>query len=452
MLDSHSEELSRLAEAMEKVNAKREVLRKLDCFVLDNSLRESSVGQIRGHTIEDKIAIFDEIKKCGFINIIVASFENMTTIDDHFLEELVKRGEDLSTLYSFSDLVCYTTTNRIPNTETIPVGIAKMDKFNLKNPIFEVDLANSNVDYNKFTMKDHCDILMKRIQWTFDNLSSNARIFVNFRDFPFVMTEAPERVFSLVSFLGSLPPEIREHLGIMYEEPTGDYLPEEVGEWTRSVRNIMNSYNWNGHLLVHVHKKYGNAETIQLRCLMSGADGLWASVAEEGAAMGHACSTITLTNLIRMGNKIVQEKYNCSYLRTAAINVTKITTGMLPAPKQIIYGSRALDLVFNIGGIAGGITREDEFDMAKFFGEEQTIRISTHASTQMIVDNLKRSFGDNPEFSLAAKMKQVMAENSKEEEYTSKMEVVVLYDHSCERLTPEMAEVISTDEPNCKTP
>jgi len=216
----------------------------------------------------------------------------------------------------------------------------------------------------------------------------------------------------------------------------------------------MNSYNWNGHLLVHVHKKYGNAETIQLRCLMSGADGLWASVAEEGAAMGHACSTIALTNLIRMGNKIVQEKYNCSYLRTAAINVTKITTGMPPAPKQIIYGSRALDLVFNIGGIAGGITREDEFDMAKFFGEERKIRISTHASTQMIVDNLKRSFGDNPEFSLdkGAKMKQVIAENSKEEEYTSKMEVVVLYDHSCERLTPEMAEVISTDEPNCKTP
>jgi len=206
------------------------------------------------------------------------------------------------------------------------------------------------------------------------------------------------------------------------------------------------------HLLVHVHKKYGIAETIQLRYLMSGADGLWASVAKEGAAMGHACSTITLTNLIQMGNKIVQEKYNCSYLRTAAINATKITTGMPPAPMQIIYGSRALDLAFDIGGIAGGVTKEDEFDMAKFFGEEQTIRISAHASTQMIVDNLKRSFGNNPEFSLAAKMKQVMAENSKEEEYTSKTEVAILYDHSCGRLTPKMTEVISTDEPNCKTP
>ena len=450
-MNSHPEELARLEKVLKKKKAKRNVLKQLDCFVLDNSLRESTVGQLRGHTLENKIAIFDEVKKCRFKHIIVAAFSHMTRVDDYFLDALVKRGEDMSPLYCFSDLVCYPITDGIPDTETIPVGIGKMDKFNLRNPIFEVDLADSNVDYKKFTMKDCCDILMKRIQWTFDNLSKDARIFVNLRDFPIAMMTAPERVFSLVSFMGSQPPEIRDHLGIIYEEPTGKYLPEEVAAWTKSVRNIMNSHNWNGHLLVHVHKKYGTAETTQLKCLMAGADGIWASVAEEGAAMGHACSTITLMNLIRMGNKIVQEKYNCTYLRTAATNVTQLTTGMPPAPKQLVYGGRALDLAFGFGGIAGGILKETEFDMADFFGEERPIRLSTLASTQMIVDNLKRSYGDNPDFTLdrAEKMKQVMIEDlrkGRKEEYTSKMGAIILYDRSGGKLTAEMAEVISTIE------
>ena len=451
MMNSHPEELARLEETLKKAKAERNVLKYIDCFVLDNSLRESTVGQLRGHTLENKIAIFDEVKKCGFKHIIVASFAHMTRVDDYFLDALIKRGEDMSPLYSFSDLVCYPITDGIPDTETIPVGIAKMDNFNLKNPIFEIDLADSNVDYNKFTMKDYCEILMRRIQWTFDNLSKDARIFVNLRDFPITMMTAPERVFSLVSFMGSRPPEIRDHLGIIYEEPTGKYLPEEIAAWTKSVRNIMKSYEWEGHLLVHVHKKYGNAETTQLKCLMSGADGIWASVAEEGAAMGHACSTITLMNLIRMGNKIVQKNYNCTYLRTAAIKVTQLTTGMPPPPKQVIYGGRALDLAFGFGGIAGGIMKEKEFDMAEFFGEERPIRLSTLASTQMIVENLKRSYGDNPDFTLdrAEKMKQVMIEDlrkGRKEEYTSKMGVAVLYDRSGGMLNAEMAEVISAVE------
>lgn len=452
-MNSHPEEVARLEIALKKKNAKRNILKRLDCFVLDNSLRESTVGQVRGHTLDNKMAIFDEVKKCGFKHIIVAAFSHMTRVDDYFLEALMKRGEDMGSFYAFSDLVCYPVTDGVPDTETIPVGIAKMDKFNLRNPIFEIDLADSNVDYNKFTMEKICDVLMKRIQWTFDNLSKDAFIFINLRDFPIAMMTpgAPARVFSLVSFMGSLPAEIRDHLGLVYEEPTGKYLPDEVAQWTKSVRNVMKSCNWDGHLLVHVHKKYAHAETTQLKCLMSGADGIWASVAEEGAGVGHACSTITLMNLVRMGNKIVQKNYNCTYLRTAAINVTKLTTGLPPPPKQVIYGGRALDLAFGFGGIAGGVMNDMEFDMAEFFGEERPIRINTLASPQMVVDNLKRAFGDNPDFTLerADKMKQLMIEDlaqGRKEEYSSKMGIAVLYDRAGGKLTTEMAEEISSVE------
>ena len=121
MMNSHSEEISRLAEAMEKEYSKRELLRTLDCFVLDSSLRESAVGQLRNHTLEDKMAIFEEVKKCGFKHVIVASLADTTSIEEEFLRKLLESGEDMSTMFSFSDLVSYPVTDGIPETENVRV-------------------------------------------------------------------------------------------------------------------------------------------------------------------------------------------------------------------------------------------------------------------------------------------------------------------------------------------
>ena len=68
----------------------------------------------------------------------------------------------------------------------------------------------------------------------------------------------------------------------------------------------------------------------------------------SGAAMGHASSCVTAMNLIRLGNKKILKNYNCSYFREAAVNVTRITTGYEPHPKQPVYGARSLDLVFGL--------------------------------------------------------------------------------------------------------
>ena len=84
---------------------KLESLKTLDCFVMDNSLYGSAFGELRGHTLENKFNIYEEVKKCGFENIIIVSFGHTASIDDFFLEELVKRNEDMSRFYAFSDLV-----------------------------------------------------------------------------------------------------------------------------------------------------------------------------------------------------------------------------------------------------------------------------------------------------------------------------------------------------------
>ena len=106
----------------------------------------------------------------------------------------------------------------------------------------------------------------------------------------------------------------------------------------------------------------------------------------EGAALGHACSSVSLLNLIRLGNKKVLQRYNCTELRRAAMRVTEITSERPPHPKQPVYGDRALDMVFDFSGISGGHVGESDFDLSNFFGEEAPRRISTLASADMVLE------------------------------------------------------------------
>ena len=138
---------------------------------------------------------------------------------------------------------------------------------------------------------------------------------------------------------------------------------------------------------------------------MNGANGIWASVCHEGAPVGHAASIVTLINMIRHGNKHVVRRYNCGYLREAAINVTNITTGHDPPTNHPIYGERALDCVLNL--------RRDEFDLAKFFNEKAPVRISSLSSGRMIRKRLIDIFGQDEQFTieLADKMKRQMLQD-----------------------------------------
>ena len=73
------------ADINEVKRKKRERLKELDLFVLDNSIRESTVGQLRSHTLQNKLDIFEQVKKVGIKDVIIASFSHMTRVDDDFV-------------------------------------------------------------------------------------------------------------------------------------------------------------------------------------------------------------------------------------------------------------------------------------------------------------------------------------------------------------------------------
>ena len=424
---------------------KRERLKNLDFFCLDNSIRESTVGQLRSHTLQNKIDIYNEIKKCGIKDIIVACFANMKRVDDQFVEYLRATGEDFSNFYSFSEVSQDGVVNGTYETDKIPVGLKKNKKYGLINNLFEVDCADESCEWGtKFTVDDMCKLLHKRINWVFNDISPDAKILLNLRDLPIAMKKYPERVLTITKFLSQLPLSCRM-FALCFEDPLGEYLPEELEAWTASLRRTMDKNGWkDGKLLVHIHQKWDLQTASQLDCLSAGADGVWASLCEEGAALGHACSSITMMNLIRLGNTKILKKYNCTYLRKAAIAITTLTTGKPPHPKQVVYGERSVDLVFGFLGVG-------DFDLAEFFGVETPNRITTIATIEMLKDRLTKLFGENPQFNdeICGRMKEKMLEDlheGRKEEYQSEAGIAILFDRSGGKLTPKMGEVIAATE------
>ena len=375
----------------------------------------------------------------------------MTRVGDTFIRQLTEKGEDFSKFYAFTEFFeSVDSQTKVPDTESIPVGLMKMKELSIPNPIIEVDLSYKRINYKIFNMKSITQLFSQRMKWVRENLSPDAKIFINLRDMPEAMINKPKRVFKVVKYLSSLPAKERP-FGLLFEEPTGNYLPDQLGAWTAAIRHEMEKCGFeNGQLLVHIHEKWGLAQMSQLECLVNGATGIWCSVCEEGAALGHACSSVTLLNMIRLGNEHVLKQYNCVELRRAAQEVTRITTGCEPHPKQPVYGERALDLVLD--GAMGSNPDDEGFCMATFFGQEPLMRMTTLASPRMVVERLKTLFGENTDFTeeRAQEMLKVMLEdlnNNRKEEYMSKVGLAVLFDRSGGKLTEEMAKAIEDEKP-----
>lgn len=329
----------------------------------------------------------------------------------------------------------------IYETATLPSGLRKNKHFGLMNNFFECDLVDSACEWGtKYTVDDMCKLLKMRIDFVHDKISPKGKCLLNLRDFPVAMSKVPERVLQVVKFLAQMPPD-RRLFALCFEDPLGEYLPEELEAWTASVRRTMDANGWkSGKLLVHIHQKWDLQTASQLDCLSAGADGIWASLCEEGAALGHACSSITMMNLVRMGNSKILKKYKCTQLRKAAMAVTTITTGKPPHPKQVVYGERSIDLVFGFLGVG-------DFDLAEFFGVETPNRITSLATVEMLTERLTNVFGENPQFNekICQNMREQMLLDLRsgiKEEYHSPAGIAMLFDRSGGKLTDAISNVL----------
>mmetsp|Transcript_92511 Transcript_92511/g.299066 ORF Transcript_92511/g.299066 Transcript_92511/m.299066 type:complete len:660 (-) Transcript_92511:473-2452(-) len=410
---------------------KRARLRDMKVFVLDNSLREPSVGATFGHTVDDKEQIMECVKEVGFREIVVGAPNKHSQVDDLYCHRLQSRGTDVTHLWTFSE---YADERPVPyprsSEEQVPIGLRKTRDFGFRNTVIELDAGDPGIDWGDGAgatanadgaMTRYVDGLVWLLNWMRANLGASSRSMINIRDLSLAMVKKPARVMRLVAAIARIPSELCP-IALLFEEPLGEYLPSEVGGWTRRIRKAMDTNGWpstfqrtgdeataDGVLLIHVHRMWGMADAVNIEALAAGADGVFAGVCEEGAAMGHACTAVALANLARLGNTDVVQRFHLSKIAEAARLVTRLTTHQPVNQRQIVYGSRAVEAVFGFTGIGGGLREEgfdldgdgdangvvDRFQLSALFGvKDPPIRLHILATPSQFCARLVQCFGE----------------------------------------------------------
>eukprot|EP00045_Choanoeca_perplexa_P005538 m.46766 g.46766 ORF g.46766 m.46766 type:complete len:654 (+) comp13174_c0_seq1:70-2031(+) len=439
----------------------RQRLSQLKPFILDNSLRESTVGSIYEHTIEQKHEINAWASRCNIQHQIVASLVADRRVDDLYVKDLGSKHTDLSKKYCFSDVFV-----NYSNGDQLPAGLIKMKALGIYNPILEIDIVS---EHSLKAMVQRVDFLLN---WIEDNLKpptgQRNTVFVNLRDFHKASMLRQKDMVKLVIHLARRnPKKMLRPAGLLYEDPSGEFMPSEMGAWTKRIRTAMDKNGWrsqfqrdgktvDGLFLAHAHKAYGMADAVMMECLANGADGTWASLAEEGALCGHACSTVLLTNLARFGNKWVCENFNMDMVTKAARAITMITTGVEVDCRQIVYGPKAADTIFMNMDMPlfdrngdGSVDLQDEFALWKLFGmKEQPVRVTALCPAEYLLARLKQCFGeDEAHFTMevAGKMRTyLLNENTanRGDEHSSAIGLAMLYHEATHHITPAMRKTL----------
>jgi hypothetical protein len=123
--------------------AKLERLRNLDLFVLDNTLRETTVAQLKGHTLADKLELLELSAGCGFKDLILGTFsERQRRVDDELAiqlrddPELVRRFKGVN-FYAFAELL-----HSVATPEALTVGLRRAQEYRIPNIIIEMELIS----------------------------------------------------------------------------------------------------------------------------------------------------------------------------------------------------------------------------------------------------------------------------------------------------------------------
>jgi hypothetical protein len=300
--------------ALEKVHAliaastqKEDLLRKLDPYFIDLSLRENPFGSRMGQTLEQKLAILPQLRAFGFQNILLGTLDyaypKELEVDDDFMMHLRDNKIDMTGGFAFTDIGLYRDGAWSPSDSMV-----KMQAYGVPNTLHEIYLSKEGMhgQYDLATLKAS---LVPSIMWVHDNCVGDGggkpRIILNVVDGCDAWAQQPDVVAEVFGMLSDLPV-----VGVSLEDDRGTFMPFQVGAYVASTRAVLPDKK----ILVHMHSGAGFENASLIEALLNGADGVWGGLPKRAAIIGHGSLGELIANLMRVGNQNVRKDYKVATL------------------------------------------------------------------------------------------------------------------------------------------
>jgi hypothetical protein len=340
-MDSLSDALAGARGLLAESERQLELLRSVRPYLIDLSLRENPVGSGIGHTLEDKLRILPQLREFGLRNIHLGSLDyslpDEPEVDDDFMMHLRDHGIDMNGCFAFTDIGAVDADGVfVPSPSML-----KLQAYKVPNTLHEIYLSDAGME-GKYDFECLCRDLAASIRWLRANIvgddGGDPRILVNIVDGCDAFAQNIERTCALFELLASEPAE-----GVSIEDDRGTYLPFQVGTYVAIARRLLPAPK---KLLVHVHAGAGYENASVIEALLRGADGVWGGLPKQAAIIGHASLGELIANLVRAGNRHMQE-YRLDRLLPLTASLQELDSGN-PVPDDVpVLGRNAYRLTLD---------------------------------------------------------------------------------------------------------
>ena len=333
MVALDEEDLGALEELRGGIEAKMSRLRELEPCILDMSFREATLSSRYGHTLADKIELWELASEFGFTDFGLSNFYDFPSVTDQFLEHLLENDVPLDQFLVSIGVEPADGSNAVARSP----AVVRTEEAGIPNVILVVEIRPRTVELSGRDREEMLRDIDRYIRHYRGQLPPETervgRIYIRMADIFDAFDDDPRYVVQVLKLLGASP-----ITGILYEDVRGSRFIFESNALVRLMRRYVPPPR---KILAHPHSGNGMEDAATIEAVLEGADGVWAGFTPQAAQGGHGSALMFLTNLVRAGNPHVKRLYQLEKLVEVARRMWRIHDRHDVEPNQPVVGERA---------------------------------------------------------------------------------------------------------------
>ena len=333
MVALDEEDLGALEELRGGIEAKMSRLRELEPCILDMSFREATLSSRYGHTLADKVELWQLAREFGFTDFGLSNFYDFPSVTDQFLDWLLENDVPLDQFLVSIGVEPADGGNALARSP----AVVRTEEAGIPNVILVVEIRPRTVALSGRDRDEMLRDIDRYIRHYRAQLPPETgrvgRIWIRMADIFDAFDDDPRYVVRVLKLLGASP-----IAGILYEDVRGSRFIFESNALVRLMRRYVPRPR---KILAHPHSGNGMEDAATIEAVLAGADGVWAGFTPQAAQGGHGSALMFLTNLVRAGNPHVKRLYQLEKLVETARRMWRIHDRHDVEPNQPVVGERA---------------------------------------------------------------------------------------------------------------